>query len=181
MLALATASPAVFTATTRVFNHDIMGCTADGVIGNHLYSGRALGMTEPGDVIQLHPELRYQWPFITAHYDRVGLSIIQMFYGTGMELVSVVDDGGGSVVTFSSFLNWSGDLAASASLDIVIRLYTEAIELNEGYAEAYDNRGEAYLVKGNFSLALRDLLKAVELKPEPAAPIRYRRPGGGGG
>lgn len=31
-------------------------------------------MTEPGDVVQLHPELRSEWPFITAHYDRVGLS-----------------------------------------------------------------------------------------------------------
>ncbi len=51
------------------------------------------------------------------------------------------------------------------SLDRVIRLYTEAIELNEGYAEAYDNRGEAFLVKGDFSRALQDLLKAVELKP----------------
>jgi len=71
MLALA-ASP-LFTTPTRVFNHDIMGCTADGVIGNHLYSGRALGMTEPGDVIQLHPDLKPEWPFITAHYDRIGL------------------------------------------------------------------------------------------------------------
>ena len=50
MLALATAASAVFTASTRIFNHDIMGCTADGVRGNHLYSGRVLGMTEPGDV-----------------------------------------------------------------------------------------------------------------------------------
>jgi hypothetical protein len=71
MLALAT------TADTpnhpRVFNHDIMGCTAEGVVGNHLYSGRVLGMTEPGDVIQLHPDLRSQWPFIAAHYRRIGL------------------------------------------------------------------------------------------------------------
>ena len=59
----------------------------------------------------------------------------------------------------------SESLEAYNSLDMVIRLYTEAIELNEGYAEAYDNRGEAYLVKGDFSLALQDLHKAVELKP----------------
>jgi hypothetical protein len=57
----------------RIFNHDILGCTADGVVGNHLYSGRALGLTEPGDLIQLHPELRPEWPFIRAHYARVGL------------------------------------------------------------------------------------------------------------
>ena len=59
----------------------------------------------------------------------------------------------------------SESLDAYNGLDMVIRLYTEAIELNEGYAEAYDNRGEAYLVKGDFSLALQDLHKAVELKP----------------
>ena len=59
----------------------------------------------------------------------------------------------------------SESLEAYNRLDMVIRLYTEAIELNEGYAEAYDNRGEAYLVKGDFSLALQDLHKAVDLKP----------------
>jgi hypothetical protein len=58
----------------RILNHDIMGCTAEGVNGNHLYSGRALGMTEPGDIIQLHPALKPQWPFISDHYGRVGLS-----------------------------------------------------------------------------------------------------------
>jgi len=62
----------------------------------------------------------------------------------------------------------SENLEAYNSLDMVIRLYTEAIELDAGYAEAYDNRGEAYLVKGDFSQALRDLHKAVELKPELA-------------
>jgi tetratricopeptide (TPR) repeat protein len=59
----------------------------------------------------------------------------------------------------------SQDVEAQGSLETVIRLYTEAIELNENYAEAYDNRGEAYLVKGDFSQALRDLRKAVEIKP----------------
>jgi hypothetical protein len=60
-------------ANPRIFNHDIMGCTAEGVTGNHLYSGRALGATEPGDLIQLHPALQPQWPHIQAHYSRVGL------------------------------------------------------------------------------------------------------------
>jgi hypothetical protein len=72
MLALATS--AVFTVPARIFNHDIMGCTAEGVSGNHLYSGRALAMTEPGDLIQLHPHLKPQWPFIYTHYQRVGLT-----------------------------------------------------------------------------------------------------------
>ncbi|MGB5832047.1 MAG: ATP-grasp domain-containing protein [Thiohalocapsa sp.] len=62
-------------ASARMLNHDIMGCTAEGIRGNHLYSGRALGMTQPGDVIQLHPDLKSQWEAICAHYDRIGLSI----------------------------------------------------------------------------------------------------------
>jgi hypothetical protein len=57
-----------------VINHDIMGCTAEGVVGNHLYSGRALGASEPEDMIQLHPDLRPQWQAICAHYARVGLA-----------------------------------------------------------------------------------------------------------
>ncbi len=58
----------------RILNHDIMGCTADGVIGNDLYSGRALGLSEPGDVLQLHPELAGEWDAIRDHYRRIGLS-----------------------------------------------------------------------------------------------------------
>lgn len=60
-------------AVRHVINHDIMHCTAEGVIGNQLYSGRALGLSEPWDVIQLHPDLRPLWTDITAHYDNIGL------------------------------------------------------------------------------------------------------------
>ena len=31
-------------------------------------------MSEPEDLIQLHPDLQSQWQAITAHYDRIGLS-----------------------------------------------------------------------------------------------------------
>jgi len=51
-----------------------MRCTADGVVGNHLYSGRALGLSEPDDYIQLNPQLKPLWRDITRHYRRVGLS-----------------------------------------------------------------------------------------------------------
>jgi hypothetical protein len=57
-----------------IVNHDIMRCTADGVVGNHLYSGRALGLTEPDDYIQLNPQLKPLWKDITRHYRRIGLS-----------------------------------------------------------------------------------------------------------
>lgn len=58
----------------RLFNHDIMNCTADGVVGNHLYAARALGMTEKHDLVQLPAELMSEWPYIQAHYARIGLS-----------------------------------------------------------------------------------------------------------
>lgn len=58
----------------HVINHDIMHCTAEGVKGNYLYSGRALGLSEPWDLIQLHPDLEPLWPDIIDHYQRIGLS-----------------------------------------------------------------------------------------------------------
>ena len=60
-----------------IINHDIMHCTAEGVEGNHLYSGRALGMSEPDDIIQLTAELKPLWEDITTHYGRVGLTHTQ--------------------------------------------------------------------------------------------------------
>ena len=57
-----------------IINHDIMHCTADGVAGNDLYSGRALGLSEPDDFIQLNPALKPHWNDITSHYHRIGLS-----------------------------------------------------------------------------------------------------------
>ena len=56
-----------------VLNHDIRHGTAEGVAGNHLYSGRALGVSEPWDLIQLHHDLKPLWLDITAHYRRIGL------------------------------------------------------------------------------------------------------------
>ncbi len=61
-------------ANKYIINHDIMNCTAEGVVGNHLYSGRALGMSEPWDIILLHPLLEALMPFISSHYDNIGLS-----------------------------------------------------------------------------------------------------------
>lgn len=57
-----------------IINHDIMHCTADGVVGNYLYSGRALGISEPWDIIQLHRELEPLLDDITRHYRNIGLS-----------------------------------------------------------------------------------------------------------
>lgn len=58
----------------RIYNHDIMTCTHEAVDGNHLYSSRVLGMTDPADLIQLHPDLQPEWSAIIDHYHRVGLN-----------------------------------------------------------------------------------------------------------
>ena len=60
-----------------IFNHDVLSCTHEGVAGNHLYSGRALGLTEAEDIIQISPFLKNQWNAITAHYSRIKLSHAQ--------------------------------------------------------------------------------------------------------
>lgn len=74
MSALPTIAAAAAQATRpRIVNHDILGCTHESVAGNHLYAGRALGLTEPDDIIQLHPDLQADWGAITAHYKRVGI------------------------------------------------------------------------------------------------------------
>ncbi|MGC1245564.1 MAG: ATP-grasp domain-containing protein [Spirulinaceae cyanobacterium] len=51
-----------------------MTCTHEAVVGNHLYSGRVLGMTESQDIIQLHPDLKPEWNTIVEHYQRIGLN-----------------------------------------------------------------------------------------------------------
>jgi len=57
----------------KFINHDIIRCTAEGVAGNHLYSGRALGLSYESDIIQIAPELKPLWNDIVGHYQRVGL------------------------------------------------------------------------------------------------------------
>ncbi len=65
--------PGFLTTGKYIINHDIMNCTAGSVAGNYLYSGRALGLSEPWDIIQLHPQLKPLWADITDHYKRIGL------------------------------------------------------------------------------------------------------------
>jgi len=62
------------TFSATIYNHDIMNCTNDNVVGNYLYSGRALGLSEPGDIIQLHPDLKREWLYIAEHYQRIELN-----------------------------------------------------------------------------------------------------------
>ena len=58
--------------------------------------------------------------------------------------------------------------------DNAIKHYTEALKLNDEYAEAYNNRGIAYAEKGEFDKALQDFSKAITLKPPDAAAYSHR-------
>jgi len=74
-LIMSSANAQIFAANEKhIVNHDIMHCTAEGVVGNHLYSGRALGITESYDIIQLSDQLKPLFEYISRHYMRVGLS-----------------------------------------------------------------------------------------------------------
>ncbi len=58
----------------KIFNHDITLYTHDQHISTRLYSGRALCLTNPGDKIQIHPELKPEWDAILAHYQQIGVA-----------------------------------------------------------------------------------------------------------
>ncbi len=94
----------------KIFNHDIMHCTHDAVIGNYLYSGRVLGMSEPNDLIQLHPELESQWTAITAHYSNIGLNHSQNpIWDVSFDKLEQYSDYEPSVFIFSQAINKSGE------------------------------------------------------------------------
>jgi tetratricopeptide (TPR) repeat protein len=57
----------------------------------------------------------------------------------------------------------AGDLAGA------ITAYTRAIELDRKYADAYNNRGVAYLSQKDFTAAVADFTRSIELAPSDAA------------
>ena len=54
-------------------------------------------------------------------------------------------------------------LATLKDFRSAVSLYTKAIELDPGFAEAYYNRGLVYLFTGDDDKGIRDLSKAGEL------------------
>ncbi len=60
-----------------LYNHDIRSAGAASLELSWLYSGRALCLTAPGDLIQLSPDLHSQWAWIQAHYARAGIACTQ--------------------------------------------------------------------------------------------------------
>lgn len=68
---------AVGTVMPKLINHDLKDCMPANelaqILGLARYSGRALPITEPDDLIQLHPSLRPEFEHVANHYDRIGL------------------------------------------------------------------------------------------------------------
>lgn len=56
-----------------------------------------------------------------------------------------------------------GDIAGAISA------YSRAIELDRKYADAYNNRGVAYLIQKDYIAALADFTRSIELAPSDAA------------
>ena len=65
-------------AAPNIEQDDLGDCASEKelaqLLGVFKYPGRVLGTTNPNDIIQLHPDLRGGWSWITDHYDRIGLS-----------------------------------------------------------------------------------------------------------
>ena len=57
----------------------------------------------------------------------------------------------------------AGDVAGA------IAAYTRAIEIDRKYAEAFNNRGVAYLIQKDYTAALADFTRSIELAPSDAA------------
>jgi tetratricopeptide (TPR) repeat protein len=60
-----------------------------------------------------------------------------------------------------------GEVSAGAhEYDRAIADYNMAIQLKPDYAEAYNDRGFAYYLKGNGERAIADYTRAIELRPD---------------
>jgi PQQ-dependent catabolism-associated CXXCW motif protein len=69
------------------------------------------------------------------------------------------------------YYNSGASYAANKQYDNAVEDFTRAISINPRYAEAYLQRGRAYLSKEDYSLAMVDLAKAAELDPQKKAEV----------
>ncbi len=90
----------------KIFNHDITASTLDTNAGIHLFSGRALGLSKPGDKVQLHPQLQENWSEIQSHYEQIGLAYSDdIIWDTDFSLLSQYPDYQPSVYFFGHALH----------------------------------------------------------------------------
>jgi hypothetical protein len=196
----ALSTTAIYAPPPRVFNHDIMGCTAEGVTGNQYYSGRALGMTEPGDVIQLHPDLRPELPFVCYHYQRIGLSFtddivwhvqhrglaehpdheVSVFYFGAAEQEARPDNAWYRVVDFINSKNNFMELAATLDVPVPKTLCFDGVD-RIGGPEIDDIQFPCYLKAaisvsgiGIYRCADADELRDALRRFEPGIPLQLQ-------
>jgi tetratricopeptide (TPR) repeat protein len=70
-----------------------------------------------------------------------------------------------TLVTAQDFFEQGDYDYEQGNCDKAIADYTQAINLNQKVAEAYNNRAYVYMVKKDYSAALSDLNQALELRP----------------
>jgi tetratricopeptide (TPR) repeat protein len=71
----------------------------------------------------------------------------------------------GSAADAAFYLKRGEDFSSVHEYDRAIVDYTTAIQLKPDYAEAYNDRGFAYYLKGNAERAIADYTRAIELRP----------------
>ena len=71
----------------------------------------------------------------------------------------------GSTAGAEFFLKRGEDFSGTHEYDRAIADYTTAIQLKPDYAEAYNDRGFAYYLKGDGERAIADYTRAIELRP----------------
>lgn len=59
-------------------------------------------------------------------------------------------------------------------LDEQIKLFTKAVDLDPGFGRAFNCRGDAYALKGDYEQAIKDYTKAIELMPTLAVAFNNR-------
>jgi tetratricopeptide (TPR) repeat protein len=92
------------------------------------------------------------------------------------EATFVLEDRGPSepIVDDGEIVNQGVDHMQRGEYDSAISLFTQALEVNPGNAEAYHNRGHAYSWKGEHDKAIADYSAAIERDPRLQAAYRYR-------
>ncbi len=60
------------------------------------------------------------------------------------------------------------------NLDEQVTLLTKAIQVAPGSADAFTARGDAYMMKGDYDLAIKDYSRSIELRPTSGTPYNNR-------
>ena len=118
------------------------------------------------------------WPLAAATMVLATLSVVAALAASSGTLVATTNpatcsaDGGQppapppkTLVTAKDYLAQGAYDFDRGDCDAAIADYGRAIDLNHNFAEAYNSRAYAYMVKQQYALALPDLDRAIEIRP----------------